>query len=394
MKHFIAIGSWLSELSINIESKAYYKTAEILNQQGDVDGAINSYNLAIKLKPDFPAAYHNLGIALMKRGEINSAISSFNTALQLKPSFPEAHVNLGLAFERAGDLSSAISSYKKAINIYPNLQDIQHRDLSNIQCKNREKNTTIFVTFDASKEQPLENIIMDESPLFYFALFDYSGSFERHQQSRIATIRSGDWEQQCKLLSAATSGKGEIIKHIANDTDITQNKYIGIFDDDIIIKVSDINRAVLIGETSGFASFQPSLARCSFYTHNFTVNQPTSTVRRVAWTEIMMPIIKKDLLLAAKPFLDKNLSSYGIDCFVFPMLALTENISGCHAVIDASIATHIRKTRSHDKIYRNGFTAREELILTKNSCKQYLADKGIDPNESDALRELFAYGPQ
>ena len=76
------------------------------------------------------------------------------------------------------------------------------------------------------------------------------------------------------------------------------------------------------------------------------------------------------------------------------MLALTEDISGYHAVIDASIATHIRKTRSHEKIYRNGLTAREEFILTKTSCKKYLADKGIDPNASPGLRELFAFGPQ
>ena len=252
-------------------------------------------------------------------------------------------------------------------------------------------NTIIFVTCNCSKERPLANIIIDAEPLFGISIFDYSGSLAKHQQPSSVTIKSGNWERQCTLLSAATEGKGEILKNIANNADNTQSLYIGIFDDDILVRVSDINKAVLIGEELGFASFQPSLARCSHYSHKFTLNQQASIARRVPWVEIMMPIIKTDLLIAAKPFLASNISSWGLDCFVLPMLALTENISGHHAVIDASIASHIRRISSGDKIYRNGLTARQEMMMTKSACNQYLAHKGIQADECDALRELLAF---
>ena len=252
-------------------------------------------------------------------------------------------------------------------------------------------NTTIFVTWNASKEQPLTNIIIDEKPLFDISVFDYSGSLAKHQQSSSVTIKSGSWERRCTILSGATEGKGEILKSIANNADNTQSSYIGIFDDDILIRVSDINRAVLIGEQSGFASFQPSLAKCSHYSYEFTLNQQGTMARIVPWVEIMMPIIKTKLLMAAKPFLGSNISSWGLDCYVLPMLALTEKISGHHAVIDASIASHLRKVSSGDKIYHNGLTASQEMMVTKSACKQYLAHKGIQLDECDALRELLAF---
>lgn len=252
-------------------------------------------------------------------------------------------------------------------------------------------NTSIFVTCNCSKEQPLANIIIDAEPLFDISIFDYSGSLAKDQQPNSVTIKSKKWEGQCKLLSAATEGKGEIINNIVSNADNTQSLYIGIFDDDILARVSDINKAVSIGEKSGFASFQPSLARCSHYSHKFTLNQKGSKARRVPWVEIMMPIIKTDLLMAAKPFLASNVSSWGLDCYVFPMLALTENIGGHHAVIDASIAAHIRRISSGDKIYRNGLTGRQEKAATKSACQQYLAHKGIQPDECDALRKLLAF---
>ena len=111
-------------------------------------------------------------------------------------------------------------------------------------------NTTIFFTFNLSKEQPLSNIIIDERPLFRIALFDYSGQIGKDQQPKSIHIRGNDWEQKCRCLSAQTEGKGEILKHIAIDAENTKYNYVGIFDDDILIRTSDINKAVIIGEAS------------------------------------------------------------------------------------------------------------------------------------------------
>ena len=129
MEYLKAISSWISRLSNNIESHAYFKAAKILDQQGDFEKSVDSYISAIKLKPNFADAHFNLGIAWMECAEINAAITSFKTALELKPNFPEVHCKLGLAYQRLGDLSSAINSYKTATKLKPNFPDA-HYNLS------------------------------------------------------------------------------------------------------------------------------------------------------------------------------------------------------------------------------------------------------------------------
>lgn len=242
----------------------------------------------------------------------------------------------------------------------------------------------IFVTWNAEKDAPLANLIIDEELRFDLALFDYTGSLQEPSHILVNNV-------SCSIYSKTTEGKGEIIKHLANGLISSDNRYVGIIDDDIIIRVSDLNRALEIGERGGYASFQPSLARCSYYSHGFTLNHQNSTAREVCWVEIMMPIIKSELLLLAKPFLDLSISSWGFDCYVLPMLAFTEKIEGGHAVIDASIAAHIRPITSGNKIYRNGLTAEQEMLRVKHACKKYMVSIGINWEEDDLLHELFSF---
>lgn len=249
--------------------------------------------------------------------------------------------------------------------------------------------TTIYVTWDATKKDPLENFIADEDPIFNLCIFDYSGHYGDNRELLSLAIKHGHSDRNYNLFSITTHGKGEILNHIANHHQGPESDYIGVFDDDILIRISDLNRAILIGESSDFASFQPSLARCSHFSHGFTVNQEGSIARKVAWIEIMMPIMKRELLRAAKPFLEHNVSAYGLDCFVFPILALSEGISGGHAVIDASIASHIKKVTPGNKVYRNGLTARQEMHAMKDACKKYLSAKGIAWEQHPNYQDIF-----
>jgi tetratricopeptide (TPR) repeat protein len=43
--------------------------------------------VAIKLKPDYPKAYNNLGIAYKSQGDIEQAISAYKNALRLNPGW-------------------------------------------------------------------------------------------------------------------------------------------------------------------------------------------------------------------------------------------------------------------------------------------------------------------
>ena len=70
-------------------------------------------------------AHSNLGAALKAQGDLDAAIDSYNAALQLKPNYPDAHNNLGNALQEQGDLNAAIDSYNAALQLKPNYQTLK-----------------------------------------------------------------------------------------------------------------------------------------------------------------------------------------------------------------------------------------------------------------------------
>ena len=69
---------------------------------GQAREAIEHYQQALRIKPDYAEAHNNLGIALLQEGKIEEAIAQYEQALRINPDFAEAHYNLGIALEQAG----------------------------------------------------------------------------------------------------------------------------------------------------------------------------------------------------------------------------------------------------------------------------------------------------
>jgi len=109
---------------------AHYNLGVILDQKGQTDEAINQFQEAIHLNPDFAEAHNNLGNALGKKGQIDEAISQFQEAIRLKPDDAEAHDNLGIALGRKGQTDEAISQCREAIRLKPDFAEA-HYNLGN-----------------------------------------------------------------------------------------------------------------------------------------------------------------------------------------------------------------------------------------------------------------------
>jgi tetratricopeptide (TPR) repeat protein len=52
-----------------------------LKEQGKLDEAIEAYNKALSIKPDYAEAYNNMGNALKEQGKLEEAIEAYNKAL-------------------------------------------------------------------------------------------------------------------------------------------------------------------------------------------------------------------------------------------------------------------------------------------------------------------------
>ena len=63
------------------DAKSLYDRGNSQKREGDLDGAIESYELAINIRPDYAEAYSNLGNAQKQKGEIDTAIGNYQQAI-------------------------------------------------------------------------------------------------------------------------------------------------------------------------------------------------------------------------------------------------------------------------------------------------------------------------
>jgi predicted O-linked N-acetylglucosamine transferase (SPINDLY family) len=93
--------------------------------------AIESFEKAIRLQPNYPQAWNNLGISLQQTGRIAAAKNAFTQANTLQPDYPEPQQHLGLLLRKQGDMPSAIAHHRRAISLRPNYIEA-YRGLSEV----------------------------------------------------------------------------------------------------------------------------------------------------------------------------------------------------------------------------------------------------------------------
>lgn len=102
------------------ESLLYNILGACYSEIGPIDSAIENFEQAIALKPDYAEAYYNLGVAYQKNGQINNSLNSYEKAVELKHAYPQAHNNIGLLNMHFGNLDSAVTSLEWALAYSPN----------------------------------------------------------------------------------------------------------------------------------------------------------------------------------------------------------------------------------------------------------------------------------
>ena len=81
--------------------------------------AIDDFNRAAQLFPEYAAVYNNRGNALLAVGQAKEAIKDFDRAILLTPGYAVAYHNRASAHLRLGQTGDAIRDYTKAIELMP-----------------------------------------------------------------------------------------------------------------------------------------------------------------------------------------------------------------------------------------------------------------------------------
>ncbi|GJL60799.1 MAG: hypothetical protein NPIRA03_36560 [Nitrospirales bacterium] len=135
--------------------------AEILNQQGDPNGAIEEYRAAIQLDPDLASAFqgmgavyldrhdwkqaehvleravqldsqnsqieHWLGRALLAQQKFGEAQHALQSATKLNPYDAEVFSDLGLTYMAQGQSTKALTALQQAIRLQPDYSEAHSR---------------------------------------------------------------------------------------------------------------------------------------------------------------------------------------------------------------------------------------------------------------------------
>jgi len=90
-----------------------------LHQSGDVIGAIDAYDQALRLTPWRLDARSNMGAALVRLGRFEEAIGHYRQALETDPGQVGIRFNLGLALYKTGAIEQAVAEFQQVLDRDP-----------------------------------------------------------------------------------------------------------------------------------------------------------------------------------------------------------------------------------------------------------------------------------
>jgi tetratricopeptide (TPR) repeat protein len=106
-----------------IKAQAAIDAAKEAQQRGDFAQAAAGYQAAVKLMPEVPELYGNLGIAYYLQRDYPKAIAAFQQALKRKPSLEGPNLYLGMSYIRMNRFADSIKPLQKVIAVNPKLRE-------------------------------------------------------------------------------------------------------------------------------------------------------------------------------------------------------------------------------------------------------------------------------
>jgi len=99
----------------------YVNRGIVKANRGDIDGALDDYNLALKIKPNLGDALANMGSAYLYAERYEDALAKLDQALSYENLGKPSHVyfNIAIAQESLGNTKEAYINFRKAAELNP-----------------------------------------------------------------------------------------------------------------------------------------------------------------------------------------------------------------------------------------------------------------------------------
>ena len=142
----IAVQNYEKALSIKPDyAKAHYNLGSALEELGKLHDSVKSYENSIALEPENAQAHNNLAIVLRELDQLEEAEASCRKAIVLDPEYAEAYSSLSIILYANGDLNSALESIEKAYSINPKSKIIKLL-LAVLKARKTHKTSKVSIT--------------------------------------------------------------------------------------------------------------------------------------------------------------------------------------------------------------------------------------------------------
>src|SRR5260370_2726358 len=86
---------------------------------GDLDGAITDFDLALRINPRMAATYLDRGVVRHARGDAKGALADWNRAIEIDDHLAEGYANRGQLRGEIGDIKGSLADLNLALSLYP-----------------------------------------------------------------------------------------------------------------------------------------------------------------------------------------------------------------------------------------------------------------------------------
>ncbi|HAD11049.1 MAG TPA: hypothetical protein DCF33_01290 [Saprospirales bacterium] len=116
-QHYRALEAFEKAIQAKADPEHYFRKGNSLAPLGRMNEAIEAYNAALRLNPNYADAINNTGNAYASMGKFPEALAAFDKAIQLKPDAPNYRCNRGMAKNASGDRAGACADWQQAAQV-------------------------------------------------------------------------------------------------------------------------------------------------------------------------------------------------------------------------------------------------------------------------------------
>jgi tetratricopeptide (TPR) repeat protein len=131
------------------------------SERGELDRAVAEYTEALRVYPQFAAAYHNRAVVQRRMGKHDLAIGDFSSALRFDPENPVTYRDRGRAYATIGQYDRALADYNQSLGHDPKNATVR-RERGSVYRKQHQYDRAVTDFTDSLSLDPGDGVTLNE----------------------------------------------------------------------------------------------------------------------------------------------------------------------------------------------------------------------------------------